>query len=140
MITVSCIATLLYLGGWHPLWPEKYGSSLLVPLLFAASGAIMIYHGLNPARERDKISLPAFGVIFIGIAGALMFPPMVPFIMPIVWFSLKVFIILFIFIWIRGTLPRFRYDQLMHFAWGFLFPVSMICLFFTALLVAAGWA
>jgi NADH-quinone oxidoreductase subunit H len=140
MITVSAIATLLFLGGWHPLWPEKYGSALLVPLLFAASGAIMLYHGFNPARARDKISLPAFGIIFIGIAGALMFPPTVPYIMPIVWFSLKVFIILFIFIWIRGTLPRFRYDQLMNFAWGFLFPVSMVCLFFTALLVAAGWA
>ena len=70
----------------------------------------------------------------------MLVPLLRPALMPIIWFTLKVFIILFIFIWIRGTLPRFRYDQLMHFAWGFLFPVSILCLFFTALLVAAGLA
>jgi NADH-quinone oxidoreductase subunit H len=140
MVTVSAIATLLFLGGWHPLWPEEYGSFLLVPALFAIGGLIMLYHGFNPARDRDKISLPVFGIIFLGLALGMLAPFLRPYLMPIIWFSLKVFIILFIFIWIRGTLPRFRYDQLMHFAWGFLFPVSMLCLFFTALLVAAGWA
>jgi NADH-quinone oxidoreductase subunit H len=140
MITVSCIATLLFLGGWHPLWPAAYGSDLLVPLLFAISGGIMLYHGFNPARDRDKLSLPAFGIIFIGLAGAMLVPFLRPVLMPIIWFTLKVFIILFIFIWIRGTLPRFRYDQLMNFAWTFLFPVSILCLFITAFLVAAGWA
>ena len=140
MVTVSSIATLLFLGGWHPLWPVEYGSDYLVPLLFAIGGVVMLYHGFNPARERDRISLPAFGVIFLVLAAGMLAPFLRPFLMPIIWFCLKVFIILFIFIWIRGTLPRFRYDQLMHFAWGFLFPASIICLFFTALLVAAGWA
>ena len=40
------------------------------------------------------------------------------------------------FIWVRGTLPRFRYDQLMRFAWIFLFPLAMINLLVTGLVVA----
>jgi NADH-quinone oxidoreductase subunit H len=43
---------------------------------------------------------------------------------------------LFLFIWVRGTSPRFRYDQLMRFAWVFLFPLSMLNLLITGLAVA----
>ena len=56
--------------------------------------------------------------------------------LPLFWFCSKVGLVLFVFIWIRGTLPRFRYDQLMKFAWTFLFPVAMINLLITGLLVA----
>ena len=52
--------------------------------------------------------------------------------LPLFWFCAKVGIILFVFIWIRGTLPRFRYDQLMRFAWTFMFPVAIVNLFVTA--------
>jgi NADH-quinone oxidoreductase subunit H len=41
-----------------------------------------------------------------------------------------------VFIWIRGTLPRFRYDQLMSFAWKFLFPAAMLNLLVTSFMVA----
>ena len=44
--------------------------------------------------------------------------------------------ILFTFMWVRGTLPRFRYDQLMGFTWKFLFPVAMLNLLVTGFLVA----
>jgi len=49
-----------------------------------------------------------------------------PFLPPIVWFMLKVLLIAFLFIWTRGTLPRLRYDQLMHFGWKFLVPVALL--------------
>ena len=52
------------------------------------------------------------------------------------WFSAKVGVILFVYIWVRGTLPRFRYDQLMRFAWTFMFPVAVVNLFLTGLVVA----
>ena len=85
MITVACLATLLFLGGWHgPL----FGPQLLRDLL------------------------------------------------PVGWFVAKVFAFMFLYIWVRGTLPRFRYDQLMAFGWKFLLPLAIANLVITALIVA----
>ncbi len=136
MVTVSCMATLLFLGGWQPLFPAEYGSKFIPTLLFAFSGAIAIYHGLNPARKWDNITLPAAGVAFLGVALIFLIPIVAEILLPLFWFAAKVGVILFLFIWIRGTLPRFRYDQLMRFAWTILFPVAMVNLLITAFLVA----
>ena len=85
MITVACLASILFLGGWHgPL----FGPNLL----------------------RD--------------------------VLPVFWFVLRVFCFLFLYIWIRGTLPRFRYDQLMAFGWKFLLPIAIANLVITAFVVA----
>jgi NADH-quinone oxidoreductase subunit H len=56
--------------------------------------------------------------------------------MALFWFCGKVLFLLFVFIWVRATLPRFRYDQLMRFAWTGLFPLAMINLLATGLIVA----
>ena len=85
MITVACLASLLFLGGWHG---------------------------------------PLFG------------PPWLQSILPVFWFVLRVFCFLFVYIWIRGTLPRFRYDQLMAFGWKFLLPLAIANLVITGLIVA----
>jgi NADH-quinone oxidoreductase subunit H len=85
MITVACLATLLFFGGWHG---------------------------------------PVFG------------PPILQALLPVVWFVAKVFVFLFIYIWVRGTLPRFRYDQLMAFGWKFLLPLALVNLVATAIAVA----
>jgi NADH-quinone oxidoreductase subunit H len=52
-----------------------------------------------------------------------------------VWFLAKVFVILFFYVWMRWTLPRYRYDQLMEFGWKFLLPLSVLNLIGTAALV-----
>ena len=49
-----------------------------------------------------------------------------PLLPPVVWFVLKVLAVAFVFIWMRGTLPRLRYDQLMHFGWKFLVPLALV--------------
>jgi NADH-quinone oxidoreductase subunit H len=85
MITVACLATLLFFGGWH---------------------------------------------------GPLGGPPIVQALLPVFWFTAKVFVFLFIYIWVRGTLPRFRYDQLMAFGWKFLLPLALVNLVATAIAVA----
>src|ERR1019366_2580851 len=73
MVTVCCVATLLFLGGWHPLWPESLGSNFAAPLILAGTGAICLYHGLNPARPLDRYTLPFFAVVFSGLAGLMAF-------------------------------------------------------------------
>ena len=86
MITVACLATILFLGGWHG--PHRFG------------------------------------------------PPLLQAILPMFWFVAKIFAFLFLYIWVRGTLPRFRYDQLMAFGWKFLLPLAIANLVITALIVA----
>jgi len=136
MVTVCSIATLLFLGGWQPLWPVEYGSNFVAPVILFIAGALCIYHAINPARPFDRFTLPVFGVVFFGLAALLLFPPLVPVLMPLFWFLAKCGFLLFVFIWIRATLPRFRYDQLMGFAWKFLFPVALLNLLVTGFLVA----
>ena len=92
MITVSCVATLLFFGG---------ASSPLGHLLPATFGG------------------PILSALF-----------------PIFWFVVKIFAFLFLYIWVRSTLPRFRYDQLMGFGWRFLLPVAMLNIVFTSLVLA----
>jgi NADH-quinone oxidoreductase subunit H len=136
MITVSCMATLLFLGGWVAPWPAEYGSSFVPVAIFAVAGVVALYHGMNPARRRDRLTFPAVGVIFLLIAAVFLLPMVQQWLLPLFWFCAKTGAILFAYIWIRGTLPRFRYDQLMSFAWKFLFPVAMLNLLVTGFLVA----
>jgi NADH-quinone oxidoreductase subunit H len=55
---------------------------------------------------------------------------------PLLWFILKIFVVLFVFVWLRGTLPRLRYDQFMRFGWKILIPVSIVWILMVATLRA----
>ncbi len=88
MILMSALTTILFLGGWMPIFP-------IAP--------------------------------FTWIPGPI-------------WFVLKICAILFVFIWVRGTFPRFRYDQLMRLGWKVFLPFSLLWLILTAgALMAFGW-
>jgi NADH-quinone oxidoreductase subunit H len=87
MVTVACVATLLFIGGWH-----------------------------GP--------VPGF------------LPPLLQALAPVLWFVLKVFGFMFLYIWVRGTLPRFRYDQLMAFGWKVLLPLALVNIVVTSFIVA----
>jgi len=74
-------------------------------------------------------------IIALGALASLFFlggwrGPLLP---PIVWFFIKVTAFSFLFIWVRGTLPRLRYDQLMHLGWKFLTPLALLNI------LATGW-
>ena len=135
MVTVGLVATLLFLGGWHPLFPAP-ASNFVPPVLLVAVAAICFYHGAHPYRKWDHITFPVTGAVALLLAALFLIPILQPILMPLFWFVAKAGTLLFVFIWIRGTLPRFRYDQLMHFAWTFLFPVALLNLLATALMVA----
>jgi NADH-quinone oxidoreductase subunit H len=77
MVTVSALATTLFLGGWRAPWP------------------ISLWDQANVGWW------------------------------PMLWFFGKLFAFIFVFIWLRGTLPRLRYDQFMKFGWKVLIPVSI---------------
>jgi len=79
MVTVSALATTLFLGGWHAPW-----------------GVHALWHGANSGW------------------------------FPMVWFVLKIVAIIFVFVWLRGTLPRLRYDQFMHLGWKVLIPINLL--------------
>jgi NADH-quinone oxidoreductase subunit H len=135
MVTITCIATLLFLGGWQPLFPAPYSNWVASAVLLLVA-IVCFYHGARPARKRDRITFPIFGVVFLLLTLLFGIPQLQFVLVPAFWFAAKVGFLLFTYIWVRGTLPRFRYDQLMHFAWTFLFPCALINLLLTALFVA----
>jgi len=139
MITVCALTTVLFLGGWQPLFPAP-ASNFVAPAVFAAAGALSLYHGLNPARRLDRITLPVVALVFFGIAAALLLPGLQAALLPLFWFALKVFGFLFLYVWIRATLPRFRYDQLMAFGWKFLLPLAIANVVITSLVLAIRWS
>jgi len=63
-------------------------------------------------------------------------PPLLQAVEPFVWFLLKILAFIFLYIWVRGTLPRFRYDQLMAFGWKVLLPLAIANVVVTSLIVA----
>jgi NADH-quinone oxidoreductase subunit H len=67
---------------------------------------------------------------------SLPLPALLLALVPVFWFAVKILFFIFLYIWIRGTLPRFRYDQLMAFGWKFLLPLAIANIIVTSLYVA----
>ena len=100
-------------------------------------GAGRYFPGCHPAPQVGSFYLSGFYPDHARWGGSLRHPNFCK----LIWFRFsgspaRPGILLFTYIWVRGTLPRFRYDQLMHFAWTFLFPCALINLLLTAFGVA----
>jgi NADH-quinone oxidoreductase subunit H len=135
MVTISCVATLLFLGGWHPPLPAPF-SNWLPTLVFLFAAAACFFQASAQVRKGDLNTFRIFGAAAVVLAVLWAIPFLQTYLVPIFWFASKAGFLLFTYIWIRGTLPRFRYDQLMHFAWTFLFPCALLNLLLTAFCVA----
>ncbi len=90
------------------------------------------------AEYINLFNIAALTVIFFlgGWHGPVFGPTVLQYLLPVIWFLLKTFAIIFVFIWVRASLPRLRYDQLMEFGWKKLIPVSLVWIL--ALAVAFG--
>jgi NADH-quinone oxidoreductase subunit H len=105
-------------------------------LFFILAAVACFFQAAAPFRKGDLLSFRIFGGAFLLAAIVWGIPFLQTYLVPVFWFAAKVGCLLFTYIWVRGTLPRFRYDQLMHFAWTFLFPCALLNLLLTAFCVA----
>ena len=137
MITISCLATILFFGGWLSPFPASWTFTYYVPsVVLIPLGLWVIFDGLRYETLLGRVVLPGVGTVLAVIGVALIvFPPVNDAIQGVFWFLAKVFTFLFIYVWMRGTLPRFRYDQLMSFGWKFLLPVSIANVVLTSAVV-----
>jgi NADH-quinone oxidoreductase subunit H len=62
-------------------------------------------------------------------------PDVLPWLWPLLWFSFKVFCVVYLYVWVRATLPRIRYDRLMAFGWKFLIPFGLLWVLVTGAIV-----
>ncbi len=127
MIAVSSLSTILFFGGWLSPFPASWTLTHYLPsVILIPLGLWVIFDGLHYETILGRVVLPGIGFVLTAIGGGFFLNNTLnemiqgPF-----WFFLKVFAVLFFYIWMRGTLPRFRYDQLMDFGWKFLLPVSI---------------
>ena len=94
-------------------------------------------HGTGSTRlapSEPFVLKGAVGFVTLFLGGWHAPLPWLRFIPSYVWFFAKLSVLLFVFIWIRGTLPRTRVDQVMNFAWKFMLPMA-----FTCVVAAAVW-
>jgi NADH-quinone oxidoreductase subunit H len=134
MITVSALCSILFFGGWLSPFPASWTFTHYLPsLILIPSGLWVIWDGVRYETIFGKLILPVIGFVITALGIVfLAFPALNEFIQGPFWLLSKIFVFLFIYVWMRGTLPRFRYDQLMSFGWKLLLPVSLANVVITA--------
>ena len=138
MITVACLASILFLGGWLSPFPQTPGTGWThyIPAgVLAIAGVALIIHGLGYINVFGRIVLPVLGLILFALSFLCSRPGLIDYVQGPFWFLAKVVLVLFVYVWVRWTLPRFRYDQLMRFGWKVLFPVALANVILTSLAV-----
>jgi len=153
VFVISALTTVLFLGGWNAPFPFPHISwvvdpgSLGIGLLFVVAlvpllGTLLFAAPFYLFRSKTRwwvaliIGFALFNVVAGGLLGLWAYINF-DWVAGLFWFLGKTFTLVFVFVWMRGTLPRVRIDQLMGFAWKWLLPASLLNLFITALGVLA---
>jgi NADH-quinone oxidoreductase subunit H len=139
MVVVASIATTLFLGGWLRPFAGTPAFNFLdfVPsLLLLGIAGYCFYRAPKQPVKVQKIVLAAVGALIILVALILAAPLVAPagsFVAGMkaglhgaFWFLLKVGLYIYLFMWLRFTFPRYRFDQLMRLGWHFLIPLSIV--------------
>jgi len=139
IFVVCSVAVTLFWGGWLRPFPSVHW--LEIPLnvafpvvLFVGSGALTLpmVKKLKDPMQQKVLVVVALLLVFLGV---LFIIPLVNHaVIGLFWFLLKVFLIIYLLIWFRGTFPRFRYDQLMNIGWKIAIPVGMAAVLINAVL------
>jgi NADH-quinone oxidoreductase subunit H len=156
MIVVASVATTLFLGGWlRPFSGITWLNFLdfVPPLLLSAVGAYCVLRmPKQPTRVQQLFMLAVAGLCFV-VALVLAAPVVLPVIKPSLraavapfytgihggfWFIFKVSLYIYFFMWLRFTIPRYRFDQLMRLGWHFLIPLSIINVLLVGVALIAG--
>jgi NADH-quinone oxidoreductase subunit H len=153
VFVISALMVTLFFGGWNApfawpwavhlsLDPGSLGIGLLILIaIVPVIGTLLLSAPFFLARS----SMPAWQALVIGfilfnlLAGAAIFGIAyvgLDWVAGLLWFLGKTYAFVFTFVWMRGTLPRVRIDQLMGFAWKWLLPASLLNLFVTAAAIA----
>jgi NADH-quinone oxidoreductase subunit H len=151
VFVISALTVVLFLGGWNAPFPFPEISwivnpgSLGIGLLFLIAlapliGTILLALPFYLYRSQTRwwvallIGFVLFNVVVGGLVGLWAYINF-DWVAGLFWFLAKTFGLVFLFVWMRGTLPRVRIDQLMGFAWKWLLPASLLNLFVTALAI-----
>lgn len=146
---ISALTVTLFFGGWNApfawpwpvtlaLDPASLGIGLLllvaiVPVVLTVVFAIPFWLASSRIKgwQALVIGFVLANLFIVAILGAWAYIGL-DWVAGILWFMAKTYTFVFIFVWMRGTLPRVRIDQLMDFAWKWLLPASLLNLFVTA--------
>jgi NADH-quinone oxidoreductase subunit H len=139
MITVSSLCAIMFFGGWLSPFPASWTFTHYLPsVILIPAGLWLIWDGIRYETIFGKIILPGVGTV-LTVAGIALLMPDLQFVNEFIqapfWLLSKIFVFLFVYVWMRGTLPRFRYDQLMAFGWKLLLPLSIANVILTSFVI-----
>jgi len=139
MTTISCLCSILFFGGWLSPFPASWTWTHYLPsVILIPFGLWVIGDGIRYETIFGRVILPVVGTAITALGTAfVLYPGVNEFVQGPFWLLSKIFAFLFIYVWMRGTLPRFRYDQLMAFGWKLLLPISIVNVIVTSFVILA---